>query len=92
VTLLVKKHEPEGGAFRDHPAGGRRRKMPGEKDARRIRELFEQRYPCGERRGRVEDHTIFGYPAFVVLLIPAALFFDGGPTLRPISRKSFRCG
>src|SRR5258708_7431377 len=24
------------------------------------------------------DRTIFGYPAFVVLLIPAALFFDGG--------------
>jgi hypothetical protein len=67
--------------------------MPGEKDARRIRELFEQPYPCGERRGRVEVHTIFGYPAFVVLLIPAALFFDGGfSTLRPIPRKSFRCG
>src|SRR5258705_12605110 len=24
------------------------------------------------------DQTLFGYPAFVVLLVPATLFFDGG--------------
>jgi putative MFS transporter len=32
------------------------------------------------------DRTILGYPAFVVLLIPAALFFDGGLFGRDISR------
>src|SRR5258708_8224376 len=36
------------------------------------------------------DRTIFGYPAFVVLLIPAALFFDGGfSNIAPYSAEIF---
>ena len=36
------------------------------------------------------DHTWFGYPAFVVLLIPAALFFDGGfSNIAPYSAEIF---
>lgn len=36
------------------------------------------------------DHTLFGYPAFVVLLIPAALFFDGGfSNIAPYSAEIF---
>lgn len=36
------------------------------------------------------DHTILGYPAFVVLLIPAALFFDGGfSNIAPYSAEIF---
>jgi len=36
------------------------------------------------------DHTIFGYPAFVVLLIPAAVFFDGGfSNIAPYSAEIF---
>jgi putative MFS transporter len=36
------------------------------------------------------DRTLFGYPAFVVLLIPAALFFDGGfSNIAPYSAEIF---
>jgi putative MFS transporter len=36
------------------------------------------------------DRIIFGYPAFVVLLIPAALFFDGGfSNIAPYSAEIF---
>lgn len=36
------------------------------------------------------DRTMFGYPAFVVLLIPAALFFDGGfSNIAPYSAEIF---
>ncbi|WOH53939.1 MFS transporter [Bradyrhizobium sp. sBnM-33] len=36
------------------------------------------------------DRTILGYPAFVVLLIPAALFFDGGfSNIAPYSAEIF---
>jgi MFS transporter, putative metabolite:H+ symporter len=36
------------------------------------------------------DHTILGYPAFVLLLIPAALFFDGGfSNIAPYSAEIF---
>lgn len=36
------------------------------------------------------DRTIFGYPAFVVLLVPAALFFDGGfSNIAPYSAEIF---
>jgi MFS transporter, putative metabolite:H+ symporter len=36
------------------------------------------------------DRTLFGYPAFVVLLIPAALFFDGGfANIAPYSAEIF---
>lgn len=36
------------------------------------------------------DRTLFGYPAFVVLLIPAALFFDGGfSNIAPYSAELF---
>jgi MFS transporter, putative metabolite:H+ symporter len=36
------------------------------------------------------DRTIIGYPAFVVLLIPAALFFDGGfSNIAPYSAEIF---
>ena len=36
------------------------------------------------------DRVIFGYPAFVVLLIPAALFFDGGfSNIAPYSAEIF---
>jgi putative MFS transporter len=36
------------------------------------------------------DHTLLGYPAFVVLLIPAALFFDGGfSNIAPYSAEIF---
>ncbi len=36
------------------------------------------------------DRTIFGHPAFVVLLIPAALFFDGGfSNIAPYSAEIF---
>jgi putative MFS transporter len=36
------------------------------------------------------DGTLFGYPAFVVLLIPAALFFDGGfSNIAPYSAELF---
>jgi putative MFS transporter len=36
------------------------------------------------------DRTLFGYPAFIVLLIPAALFFDGGfSNIAPYSAEIF---
>jgi putative MFS transporter len=36
------------------------------------------------------DHTWFGYPAFVLLLIPGALFFDGGfSNIAPYSAEIF---
>ena len=36
------------------------------------------------------DYTILGYPAFIVLLIPAALFFDGGfSNIAPYSAEIF---
>ncbi|MFZ5783476.1 MAG: MFS transporter [Pseudomonadota bacterium] len=36
------------------------------------------------------DQTVLGYPAFVVLLIPAALFFDGGfSNIAPYSAEIF---
>jgi MFS transporter, putative metabolite:H+ symporter len=36
------------------------------------------------------DRTLFGYPAFAVLLIPAALFFDGGfSNIAPYSAEIF---
>lgn len=36
------------------------------------------------------DRTLFGYPAFVVLLVPAALFFDGGfANIAPYSAELF---
>lgn len=36
------------------------------------------------------DQTLFGYPAFVVLLVPAALFFDGGfANIAPYSAEIF---
>jgi len=36
------------------------------------------------------DRTLFGYPAFVVLLVPAALFFDGGfSNIAPYSAEIF---
>jgi putative MFS transporter len=36
------------------------------------------------------DRTIFGYPAFAALLIPAALFFDGGfSNIAPYSAEIF---
>jgi MFS transporter, putative metabolite:H+ symporter len=36
------------------------------------------------------DRTILGYPAFIVLLIPAALFFDGGfSNIAPYSAEIF---
>jgi len=36
------------------------------------------------------DRTLFGYPAFVVLLVPAALFFDGGfSNIAPYSAELF---
>jgi MFS transporter, putative metabolite:H+ symporter len=36
------------------------------------------------------DRTLFGYPAFVVLLIPAAVFFDGGfANLAPYAAEIF---
>ncbi|WP_128927141.1 MFS transporter [Bradyrhizobium guangxiense] len=36
------------------------------------------------------DRTLFGYPAFVVLLIPAALFFEGGfSNIAPYSAEIF---
>lgn len=36
------------------------------------------------------DRVLFGYPAFVVLLIPAALFFDGGfSNIAPYSAEIF---
>ena len=36
------------------------------------------------------ERTLFGYPAFVVLLIPAALFFDGGfSNIAPYSAEIF---
>jgi putative MFS transporter len=36
------------------------------------------------------DRTIMGYPAFIVLLIPAALFFDGGfSNIAPYSAEIF---
>jgi putative MFS transporter len=36
------------------------------------------------------DRTLLGYPAFVVLLIPAALFFDGGfSNIAPYSAEIF---
>jgi putative MFS transporter len=36
------------------------------------------------------DRTILGWPAFVVLLIPAALFFDGGfSNIAPYSAEIF---
>src|SRR6202012_6132251 len=36
------------------------------------------------------DRTLFGYPAFIVLLIPAALFFDGGfSNIAPYSAELF---
>jgi putative MFS transporter len=40
--------------------------------------------------GLFYDRTILGYPAFVVLLIPAALFFDGGfSNIAPYSAEIF---
>ena len=39
------------------------------------------------------DRTLFGYPAFAVLLIPAALFFDGGfSNIAPYSAEIFPVG
>ncbi|WJR79929.1 MFS transporter [Bradyrhizobium sp. NP1] len=36
------------------------------------------------------DRTLFGYPAFLVLLIPAAMFFDGGfSNIAPYSAEIF---
>ena len=36
------------------------------------------------------DRTLFGYPAFIVLLIPAAVFFDGGfSNIAPYSAEIF---
>jgi MFS transporter, putative metabolite:H+ symporter len=36
------------------------------------------------------DRTLFGYPAFIVLLVPAALFFDGGfSNIAPYSAEIF---
>ena len=36
------------------------------------------------------DRTLFGYPAFVVLLVPAALFFDGGfANIAPYAAETF---
>jgi MFS transporter, putative metabolite:H+ symporter len=36
------------------------------------------------------DRTLFGYPAFVVLLVPSALFFDGGfSNIAPYSAELF---
>jgi len=36
------------------------------------------------------DRTLFGYPAFIVLLLPAALFFDGGfSNIAPYSAEIF---
>jgi MFS transporter, putative metabolite:H+ symporter len=36
------------------------------------------------------DRTLFGYPAFVMLLVPAALFFDGGfSNIAPYSAEIF---
>jgi putative MFS transporter len=36
------------------------------------------------------DRTLFGYPAFIVLLIPAAIFFDGGfSNIAPYSAEIF---
>jgi MFS transporter, putative metabolite:H+ symporter len=40
--------------------------------------------------GLLFDRTLFGYPAFVVLLVPAALFFDGGfSNIAPYSAEIF---
>ena len=40
--------------------------------------------------GLFYDRTLLGYPAFVVLLIPAALFFDGGfSNIAPYSAEIF---
>ncbi len=40
--------------------------------------------------GLFYDQTVLGYPAFVVLLIPAALFFDGGfSNIAPYSAEIF---
>jgi putative MFS transporter len=40
--------------------------------------------------GLLFDRTLFGYPAFIVLLIPAALFFDGGfSNIAPYSAEIF---
>jgi putative MFS transporter len=40
--------------------------------------------------GMFFDRTLFGYPAFVVLLVPAALFFDGGfSNIAPYSAEIF---
>ncbi|HEY3792811.1 MAG TPA: MFS transporter [Bradyrhizobium sp.] len=40
--------------------------------------------------GMLFDRTLFGYPAFVVLLVPAALFFDGGfSNIAPYSAEIF---
>ncbi|VIO72729.1 4-hydroxybenzoate transporter PcaK [Bradyrhizobium ivorense] len=40
--------------------------------------------------GLLFDQTLFGYPAFMVLLVPAALFFDGGfSNIAPYSAEIF---
>lgn len=40
--------------------------------------------------GLLFDRTLFGYPAFLVLLVPAALFFDGGfSNIAPYSAEIF---
>jgi MFS transporter, putative metabolite:H+ symporter len=39
------------------------------------------------------DQTLFGYPAFVVLLVPATLFFDGDfANIAPYSAEIFPVG